>query len=299
MRRAFDLGITHFDLANNYGPPYGSRGDQLRPDPARGLRPAAATSWSSPPRPAGTCGPGPTATAARASTCWPAWTSRCSGMGLDYVDIFYSHRSDPETPLEETMGALATAVRQGKALYVGHLVVLRVARPARPRRSWRELGTPLLIHQPSYSMLNRWIEDGAAGRPGEVGVGLHRASARWPRACSPTATSTGSRPARGRPGQSLAEPGLADRRRRSATCAALNEIAAGRGQSARPDGGGLDPARSADHLDPGRRQQRGATRRQRRRGAPTSTSPARNSQAIDTYAVEAGINIWEQPSLLP
>ena len=118
LRRAFDLGITHFDLANNYGPPYGMAENNFGRMLAADFRPLA-TSWSSPPRPATTCGPGPTATGARASTCWPAWTRACKRMGLDYVDIFYSHRTDPETPLEETMGALDTAVRQGKALYAG------------------------------------------------------------------------------------------------------------------------------------------------------------------------------------
>ena len=112
-------GITHFDLANNYGPPLRRRGDQLRPRSSPRTSGPTATSWSSPPRPATTCGRARTANGARASTCWPASTRASPRMGLDYVDIFYSHRFDPDTPLEETMGALDTAVRQGKALYVG------------------------------------------------------------------------------------------------------------------------------------------------------------------------------------
>ena len=112
-------------------------------------------------------------------------------MGLDYVDIFYSHRFDPDTPLEETMGALDTAVRQGKALYAGHLVVLARA-DARgggdPRAS---SGTPLLIHQPSYSMLNRWIEDGAARRARRARASAASPSRRSRRGCSPTGTSDG------------------------------------------------------------------------------------------------------------
>ena len=125
LRTAFDLGITHFDLANNYGPPYGSAeanfGRLFRED----FRPYRDELIISAPRPAGTCGRVRTGRAAgRASTCWRASTRASGGMGLDYVDIFYSHRFDADTPLEETMGALATAVQQGKALYVGHLVVL-------------------------------------------------------------------------------------------------------------------------------------------------------------------------------
>ena len=117
-------------------------------------------------------------------------------MGLDYVDIFYSHRFDPETPLEETMGALDAAVRQGKALYVG-ISSYSAERTAEAAAILRDLGTPLLIHQPSYSMLNRWIEPELLDTLGELGVGCIGFS-RWRRACSPTSTSTGFRRARGR-----------------------------------------------------------------------------------------------------
>ena len=119
VRRAFDLGITHFDLANNYGPPYGSAeenfGRLLRERPRR----RTATSSSSRPRPATTCGPARTATWGSRKYLLASLDQSLGRMGLDYVDIFYSHRFDPDTPLEETMGALASAVRQGKALYVG------------------------------------------------------------------------------------------------------------------------------------------------------------------------------------
>jgi L-glyceraldehyde 3-phosphate reductase len=156
LRRAFDLGITHFDLANNYGPPYGSAeinfgrifGEDLRPyrDELVISTKAGYDMWAGP---------------------YGEWGSRkyllgsldasLGRMGLDYVDIFYSHRFDPETPLEETMGALDTAVRQGKARYVG-ISSYGPRRTEEAARILRGLGTPLLIHQPSYSMLNRWIE---------------------------------------------------------------------------------------------------------------------------------------------
>ncbi|MFJ8964411.1 L-glyceraldehyde 3-phosphate reductase [Lentzea sp. NPDC102401] len=168
-RRAFDLGVTHFDLANNYGPPYGSAeitfGQILKDD----LRPyrdelvistkAGYDMWAGP---------------------YGEWGSRkyllssldqsLTRMGLDYVDIFYSHRFDPETPLEETMGALVSAVQQGKALYVG----ISSYSPAKTREAAQLLksaGVPLLIHQPSYSMLNRWIEPELLDTLEEVGAG--------------------------------------------------------------------------------------------------------------------------------
>ena len=144
----------------------------------RTLRPTA-TSSSSRRRPATTCGPGPTATGARASTCWPRSTSRSARMGLDYVDIFYSHRVDPETPLEETMGALDTAVRQGKALYVG-ISSYSAERTRAAAEILRSLGTPLLIHQPSYSMLNRWIEPDLLGTLESSRRRLHRVLAARP-----------------------------------------------------------------------------------------------------------------------
>ncbi|MFD9601349.1 aldo/keto reductase [Streptomyces sp. NPDC059970] len=169
LRRAFDLGITHFDLANNYGPPPGAAetamGRALRTDFAR-LRDELVIStkagylmWDGP---------------------YGEWGSRknllssldqsLTRLGLDYVDIFYSHRPDPDTPLEETMGALDSAVRQGKTLYVG----ISNYSPEQTRQAARilkELGTPLLIHQPRYSMLDRWVEDGLLTALDELGTG--------------------------------------------------------------------------------------------------------------------------------
>jgi L-glyceraldehyde 3-phosphate reductase len=169
LRRAFDAGVTHIDLANNYGPPYGSAeetfGRALRDD----FRPyrdelvistkAGYDMWEGP---------------------YGQWGSRkyllasldqsLGRMGLEYVDIFYSHRFDPRTPLEETMGALDAAVRQGKALYVG--ISSYTADQTREAATILQvLGTPLLIHQPSYSLLNRWIEGGLLDALGELGVG--------------------------------------------------------------------------------------------------------------------------------
>ncbi len=156
-RRAFDLGITHFDLANNYGPPPGSAesnfGRMLKADfaPYRDelviSSKAGYDMW-----------PGPYGIWGSRKYLMASLDQSLQRMGLDYVDIFYSHRVDPETPLEETMGALDAMVRQGKALYVG----ISSYGPEKTReaaRILRELGTPCLIHQPSYSMLNRWVED--------------------------------------------------------------------------------------------------------------------------------------------
>ncbi|HEV3479707.1 MAG TPA: L-glyceraldehyde 3-phosphate reductase [Gaiellaceae bacterium] len=156
VRRAFDLGITHFDLANNYGPPYGSAeenfGTLLRQD-LRTYRDELVISTK-----AGyDMWPGPYGEWGSRKYLLTSLDQSLRRMGLEYVDIFYSHRADPDTPLEETMGALDTAVRQGKALYVG-ISSYSAQRTKEAAAILRDLGTPLLIHQPSYSMLNRWIE---------------------------------------------------------------------------------------------------------------------------------------------
>jgi len=168
-RRAFDLGVTHFDLANNYGPPYGSAeetfGKLLRDDlgPYRDelviSTKAGYDMW-----------PGPYGEWGSRKYLLASLDQSLRRMGLDYVDIFYSHRFDPETPLEETMGALDTAVRQGKALYAG-ISSYSPAKTFEAAGILDALGTPLLIHQPSYSMLNRWIEDGLLDVLGDLGVG--------------------------------------------------------------------------------------------------------------------------------
>src|SRR5207342_2745822 len=169
LRRAFDLGVTHFDLANNYGPPYGSAeinfGRLMRED----FRPyrdelvisskAGYDMW-----------PGPYGDHGSRKYLLASLDQSLARLGLDYVDIFYSHRVDPSTPLEETMGALDSAVRQGKALYVG-ISSYSAEKTREAHAILRDLGTPLLIHQPSYSILNRWIEPDLVETLGELGVG--------------------------------------------------------------------------------------------------------------------------------
>jgi aryl-alcohol dehydrogenase-like predicted oxidoreductase len=227
VRRAFDLGITHFDLANNYGPPYGSAEESFGALMRSDLRPfrdelvistkAGYDMW-----------PGPYGEWGSRKYLLASLDQSLARLGLDYVDIFYSHRFDPETPLEETMGALDTAVRQGKALYAG--ISSYSAQKTREAASiLRELGTPLLIHQPSYSLLNRWIEPDLLSALGELGVGCI--------VFSPLAQGMltdkylggipeGSRASRP---SSLAPALITDDA--LAKIRALNEIAAGRGQS--------------------------------------------------------------------
>ncbi len=170
VRRAFDLGITQFDLANNYGPPYGAAeanfGRILRKDLA-GYRDELVISTK-----AGyDMWPGPYGDLGSRKYLLASLDQSLRRMGLDYVDIFYSHRVDPETPLEETMGALDTAVRQGKALYAG-ISSYSAQKTHEAAAIMRGLGTPILIHQPSYSMLNRWIEtEGVLDALGHEGIG--------------------------------------------------------------------------------------------------------------------------------
>ncbi|MEO7125773.1 MAG: L-glyceraldehyde 3-phosphate reductase [Nakamurella sp.] len=225
--RAFDLGVTHFDLANNYGPPYGSAetnfGHHMRND----FRPyrdelvistkAGYDMWS-----------GPYGDGGSRKYLLSSLDQSLGRMGLDYVDIFYSHRADPDTPLEETMGALHTAVQSGRALYAG----ISSYSPERTRQAAQilaEMGTPLLIHQPSYSMFNRWIEEGLLDTIDELGVGCI--------AFSPLAQGMltdrylngipeGSRASKGR---SLSPDLLTDKA--LGQIRGLNSIADGRGQS--------------------------------------------------------------------
>jgi L-glyceraldehyde 3-phosphate reductase len=227
VRRAFDLGVTHFDLANNYGPPYGSAEENFGVLMEQDLRPfrdelvistkAGYDMW-----------PGPYGEWGSRKYLLASLDQSLARMGLDYVDIFYSHRFDPETPLEETMGALDSAVRSGKALYAG-ISSYSAEKTREAEAILRELGTPLLIHQPSYSMLNRWIEPDVLDAIGELGVGCIAFSplaqgmltskyldgipegsrASWPSSLSP---------------ELLTDETLAKLR-------ALNEIAAGRGQT--------------------------------------------------------------------
>jgi L-glyceraldehyde 3-phosphate reductase len=169
LRRAFDLGVTHFDLANNYGPPFGSAEETFGRILEKDFRPyrdelvvstkAGYDMW-----------PGPYGDWGSRKYLLASLDQSLGRMGLDYVDIFYSHRFDPETPLEETMGAVHSAVQQGKALYAG----ISSYSPEKTREAaalLRDLGTPLLIHQPSYSLLNRWIEPELLDALEEVGAG--------------------------------------------------------------------------------------------------------------------------------
>ena len=227
VRRAFDLGITHFDLANNYGPPYGSAEDTFGRLFASDLAAhrdelvistkAGYDMW-----------PGPYGNWGSRKYLLASLDQSLRRLGLDYVDIFYHHRFDPETPLEESMGALDAAVRQGKALYVG-ISSYQAAQTREAAAILRRLGTPLLIHQPIYSMLNRWIEgplldaleeDGAGCivfSPLAQGVLTDRYLGGVP------AGSRASRPGTLSP-DALKEETLAKVR-------ALNEIAKGRGQT--------------------------------------------------------------------
>src|ERR671925_717237 len=169
IRRAFDLGVTHFDLANNYGPPYGSAEEnfgRILATDLRGHRDELVVSTK-----AGyDMWPGPYGDWGSRKYLLASLDQSLARMGLEYVDIFYSHRHDPDTPLEETLGALDSAVRQGKALYVG-VSSYSAGRTAEAVEILRDLGTPLLIHQPSYSLLNRWIETDLLDVLGREGVG--------------------------------------------------------------------------------------------------------------------------------
>ena len=169
VRRAFDLGITHFDLANNYGPPYGSAEETFGVLMEQDLRPfrdelvvstkAGYDMW-----------PGPYGEWGSRKYLLSSLDQSLKRMQLDYVDIFYSHRFDPETPLEETLGALDSAVRSGKALYAG-ISSYSAEKTREAATILRDLGTPVLIHQPSYSMLNRWIEPDLLDALGDLGIG--------------------------------------------------------------------------------------------------------------------------------
>ena len=264
LRRAFDLGVTHFDLANNYGPPYGSAeinfGRIMRED----LRPyrdeliistkAGYDMW-----------PGPYGDHGSRKYLLASLDQSLRRMSLEYVDIFYSHRFDPDTPLEETMGALHTAVQSGKALYAG-ISSYSAERTMDAISILRGMGTPLLIHQPSYSMLNRWIEGGLLDVLGGQGVGCI--------AFSPLAQGvltgkyldgvpTGSRASLN---GSLSSDQISERT--LVHVRALAAIAAVPGPVAGPARAVLGAAGSAGDFGAHRRQQRRAARGEPRRGRP-------------------------------
>lgn len=227
LRRAFDRGVTHFDLANNYGPPYGSAEETFGRVLASDLKPyrdelivSTKAGWD--------MWPGPYGDGGSRKYLIASLDQSLRRMGLDYVDIFYSHRMDPETPIEETIGALVQIHRQGKALYVG----ISSYTPEATRRAAEILkaeGVPLLIHQPDYSMLSRWIEDGLLDALEEAGAGCI--------AFSPLAQGLlGGRYLSGVPEDARAAKDFSLRRERLTDALVgrlrgLNDIAAARGQS--------------------------------------------------------------------
>jgi aryl-alcohol dehydrogenase-like predicted oxidoreductase len=291
LRRAFDLGVTHFDLANNYGAPYGSAeinfGRIMRED----LRPyrdeliistkAGYDMW-----------PGPYGDLGSRKYLLASLDQSLQRMGLAYVDIFYSHRFDPDTPLEETMGALHTAVQSGRALYAG-ISSYSAERTEEAASLLREMGTPLLIHQPSYSMLNRWIEGGLLDVLGREGVGCI--------AFSPLAQGVltgkylGGVPAGSR---ASLDGSLSDDQISEQTLAhvrALAEIAAARGQSLAQLAlsWALRDARVTSVLIGA-----SSVRQLEENLAAASHSGFTDDElaAIDRDAVDAGINIWATSS---
>ena len=292
IRRAFDLGVTHFDLANNYGPPYGSAETNFGRIFAEDFRPhrdemviSSKAGWDMWPGPYG--GPSGSRKYVLASL-----DQSLTRLGLDYVDIFYSHRPDEDTPLEETMGALHTAVTSGKALYAG----ISSYSPERTREAARilaDLGTPLLIHQPSYSMVNRWIEDSLLDTLEEIGAGCI--------AFSPLAQGllttryldgipADSRAARG---TSMSKDTITEQT--LGKVRALNEIAAGRGQSLAQlaISWALRDKRMTSVII-------GASSVEQLNDNLAATDnlafAADELAAIDEHATEAGINLWEDVS---
>jgi len=291
LRRAFDLGITHFDLANNYGPPYGAAernfGSIFTSD-FRRYRDELVLSTK-----AGyDMWPGPYGEWGSRKSLLSSLDQSLKRMQVDYVDIFYSHRFDPETPLEETMGALDTAVRSGRALYAG-ISSYSPERTVEAAAILRQLGTPLLIHQPSYSMLNRWVEEGLLDTLEDLGVGCI--------AFSPLAQGMltdrylngvpgDSRAAQGKsldPGQ-LSEANLTHIR-------ALNKLAAARGQSL------AQLALSWILRDPRVTSVLiGASSVEQLEANLGAVDAAEFTDAelaqIDQHAVDAGINLWAKSS---
>ncbi|WP_282605961.1 L-glyceraldehyde 3-phosphate reductase [Pelagibius sp. Alg239-R121] len=287
-RTAFDLGITHFDLANNYGPPPGSAesnfGDMLQTDFA-GHRDEMVISskagylmW-----------PGPYGEWGSRKYVLASLDQSLQRMGLDYVDIFYSHRFDPNTPLEETMGALDTAVRQGKALYVG-ISSYNAQRTREAAKILRELGTPCLIHQPSYSMINRWIEeDGLLDTLDEEGIGSIIFSPLAQGMLSDKYLNGVPEDSRAAQGGALRQSFLTEDNLNRIR--ALNEIAQRRGQSLAQMAiaWALRGSRVTTALI-------GASRPEQVRNSVEALDnldfSAEELAEIDRYAVEGGVNLW-------
>jgi L-glyceraldehyde 3-phosphate reductase len=292
LRRAFDRGVTHFDLANNYGPPYGSAESNFGALLASDFGPyrdeliistkAGYDMW-----------PGPYGQGGGSRKYLLASLDQSlSRMGLDYVDIFYSHRYDPDTPLAETMGALASAVKQGKALYVG----ISSYSPAKTREAHAllaDMGVPLLIHQPSYSMLNRWIEPELLDTLGELGIGCI--------GFSPLAQGMlTDRYLDGIPeGSRASKPGSLSRDMLSeqnlTRIRALNEIARGRGQTLAQLALAWtlrDPRMTSTLIG-------ASSERQLDDNLDALNSPVFTDDElaeIDRHAVDSGINLWARSS---
>ncbi|MFT4108401.1 L-glyceraldehyde 3-phosphate reductase [Propionicimonas sp.] len=291
LRRAFELGVTHFDLANNYGPPYGSAetnfGRHFREDfrPYRDeLVISTKAGWDMWPGPYGDLG--------SRKYLLASLDQSLARMGLDYVDLFYHHHYDPTTPMEETIQALDAAVRQGKALYVG-ISSYSGERTRQAVAIARELGTPLVIHQPSYSMLNRWVEEDLLDALGDTGLGAI--------AFSPLAQGmltdkyldgvpAGSRAAQGKSlsPDLLTEQNLTHIR-------ALNELASGRGQTLAQLA--IAWVLRDDRVTSALIGASSVTQLEDSVGAVANLSfTAEELALIDRYATEGGINLWAGPS---
>ena len=294
LRTAFDLGITHFDLANNYGPPYGSAESNFGEHLKRDFRPyrdeliiSSKAGWDMWPGPYGQGG-------GSRKYVLASLDQSLQRMGLDYVDIFYSHRFDPDTPLEETMGALASAVQQGKALYVG-VSSYSAGKTREAHAILKSMGVQALIHQPSYSLMNRWIEEDLLDALAETGMGCIAFSALAQGLLSDKYLNGVPADARmNRPGGGSFTPEhLSAQNLRHVR--ALNDIAQARGQTlaqmavawvlrdARVTSaliGASNPAQIVDLA--------GAMQNLQFSSAELAT--------IDQHAVEGGINLWQRPS---
>ena len=291
LRRAFDLGITHFDLANNYGPPYGSAeinaGRILAEDFAahrEELVISTKAGWDMWPGPYGNLG--------SRKYLLDSLDQSLRRLRLDHVDIFYHHRYDPDTPLEETMGALDAAVRSGKARYVG-ISSYSAERTREAVRILRELGTPLLIHQPSYSMLNRWIEEELLDVLGEEGVGCIGFSPLAQGMLTAKYLDGVPSGSRATQGKSLSDAMLSEET--LAHVRALNEIATGRGQTLAQLAVAWvlrDPRVTSALVGASSVAQLEDTVAALSRADFTADELA----AIDAHAVDAGINLWRGPS---
>jgi L-glyceraldehyde 3-phosphate reductase len=294
LRTAFDAGITHFDLANNYGPPYGSAetnfGEHLRRDfrPYRDqLVISSKAGWDMWPGPYGTGG-------GSRKHVLASLDQSLQRMGLDYVDIFYSHRFDPDTPLAETMGALASAVQQGKALYVG-VSSYSASKTREAAALLKSMGVRPLIHQPSYSLLNRWIEEDLLDALDDTGMGCIAFSALAQGLLTDKYLNGTPRDARiNRPGGGSFKPDFLSEANLKHV-RALNDLAQARGQSLAQMAIAwvLRDARVTSALIGAS----SAAQITELAGALSQLSfSAGELQAIDQHAVEGGINLWHKPS---